>query len=101
DLAATSGGQRLVDALDVVGIDRRRARPRIEPRQEGMPFRAHVHARELDLVVPYLELRRYALAVAGARLEFRDDSHAGIIEVRDSAGTRTRLSRRTAAMRPT
>src|SRR5207247_6654390 len=41
----------LIDALNVGGIDRRRAWPRIEPRQEGMPFRAHVHAGELELVV--------------------------------------------------
>src|SRR5438128_9160802 len=53
-----------------------------------MPFRTHVHARELDLAGLDLELRRYALAVAGARLEFRDDCHAGIIGARGTTRNR-------------
>src|SRR5205085_358237 len=54
---------------------------RVEPSEERVPLRAHVHARELDLVVVDLELGRYALVVARARLELRDD-HAGIIGAR-------------------
>src|SRR5919197_3625467 len=52
-----------------------------------MALRAHVHARELDLAVVYLELGRYALVVARACLELRDD-HAGIIEARGWARNR-------------